>query len=126
MLVLYVCCFFFFPTTTAKKLTNNLLWYILAVRLFEEGTRKFIGYLGTPDGPASFPASRNRILDDDQKTAFTTIVWKGGAVFADRTGTTPVKVDPGRYQVMVAAQRKQTQGNFPVDFEVQQVAVITF
>lgn len=56
--------------------------------------------------------------------AFTAVAWRGGNIFVNRGDATPTKAPPGEYQVIVVAQRKLSQGNFPIDHEVYEVADI--
>jgi hypothetical protein len=98
---------------------------VVAIRLYNDALDNFVGYWDTPDGIAATPYGRNKNLGKDGNLAFRTADWRNGMIYTDRNATAPTKVSPGRYRVVVAAQKKFSQGVYPVDFEVYQVAVIT-
>ncbi|KAF9362243.1 hypothetical protein BGX34_006544 [Mortierella sp. NVP85] len=95
----------------------------LSFRLYDaEG--KLAGYLDTQRGIAASDSGRSGNLDANGKPVFKSTLWKGGNVFVDRNATTSTKPPPGRYTVVVAAQRKLSKGEYPADFEVYEVAVV--
>jgi hypothetical protein len=97
---------------------------IIAIRLHDEAGN-FVGYLDTPGGIAATPHGRDRDLDLNGNPVFRTTDWRSGMIYTDRKATTATKASPGKYKVVVAAQGKLSQGVYPGDFEIHEVALIT-
>lgn len=97
----------------------------LAIRLYDDATGNLVGYLDTPYGIAANAYGRSRNMEPGSKLVFETTDWRDGMIYTDRNAKTATRAPAGRYKVVVAAQRKFSQGAYPADFEVKDVAVIT-
>ncbi|KAK3811216.1 MAG: peptidase S8/S53 domain-containing protein [Benniella sp.] len=96
----------------------------LSICLHDEAGN-LVGYWDTPTGIAASPYGRDRDLTDEGELVIRTTDWSDGKIYTDRNATAATKVDTGTYRVVVAAQRKFSEGVYPEDFEVREVAVIT-
>ncbi|KAK3811223.1 MAG: peptidase S8/S53 domain-containing protein [Benniella sp.] len=96
----------------------------LSIRLHDEANN-FVGYLDTSGGIAAAPYGRDKDLDRDGKSMFRTTDWRNGMIYTDRNATTATKVSPRKYKVIVAAQGKLSEGVYPRDFEIHEVALIS-
>jgi hypothetical protein len=79
--------------------------------------------LNTLNGRAIYKVDRTRNLDEKGKRAYWSTSWRDGKVF-NRTTTTLTTPPAGDYKVMVAAQHKLSDGKYPADFEIHEVATI--
>ncbi|KAF8983237.1 hypothetical protein BGZ46_010609 [Entomortierella lignicola] len=99
----------------------------LSLRLFEAKSGKQVGYLNTQYGALAAPFGRNKNIDaKTNKPVYRTYGWYNGSVYTTLNATLPTAVPAGEYKVVVAAQRKLSSGKYPVDFEVYEVADVTF
>ncbi|KAK3811222.1 MAG: peptidase S8/S53 domain-containing protein [Benniella sp.] len=96
----------------------------LSIRLHDEAGN-LVGYLDTSGGISAAPYGRDGDLDHNGNPAFRTTDWRNGMIYTDRKATTATKASPGKYKVLVAAQGKLSEGVYPRDFEIHEVAVIT-
>lgn len=96
----------------------------LAYRLYNTATGKFAGFLNTLYGKAIYKFGRSRNVDDEGKRVQYTASWRESKVYVNRNTTTATAVPAGEYKVVVAARRKLSQGVYPIDFEVYEVAVL--
>jgi hypothetical protein len=93
--------------------------------LYNSASGSFAGYLNTPSGVGAFASGRTANVDDNNKQVYRSTSWWERKVFIDRSATTPTAIPVGEYKVVVAAQHKLSKGDYPADFEVHDVAVIT-
>ncbi|KAK3811221.1 MAG: peptidase S8/S53 domain-containing protein [Benniella sp.] len=96
----------------------------LSIRLHDEAGN-FVGYFDTPNGIAATPRGRDMDFGGGDNLEFQTTDWRNGMIYTDRKATTATKASSGKYKVVVAAQGKLSQGVYPGDFEIHEVAVIT-
>ncbi|KAF9406409.1 hypothetical protein BGZ94_003134, partial [Podila epigama] len=101
----------------------------LRLILVEAATNKFVGFLNTQYGAASLGSwGRNHYFvprDPNKKLEYRTWDWVEGKVFATADAKTPFTPAAGEYKVLVASQHKLSKGNYPADFEIQEVAHLT-
>ncbi|KAF9352733.1 hypothetical protein BGX26_009482 [Mortierella sp. AD094] len=99
----------------------------LSFQLLEAKSGKQVGYLNTQYGPVATSFGRSKNIDTNtNKPAIRTFNWLEGTVYTGINATLPTAVPAGEYKVIVAAQRKLSSGKFPADFEVYEVADVTF
>ncbi|KAF9110854.1 hypothetical protein BGX27_005818 [Mortierella sp. AM989] len=88
----------------------------LEIRVMDDQDN-FLGYLITPDSSAVGLVGRNENVDDEGDIDVTNWLWDGKIV-KTANSTDPIPLGNGTYKVIVAAQRKFTNGAFPQDYEV--------
>ncbi|KAK3820444.1 MAG: peptidase S8/S53 domain-containing protein [Benniella sp.] len=87
------------------------------IRVFDD-KKAFKGYVNTKGfGNAVGYSGRDKLHDDEGNENFKSWVWEG-KVLASANSTSPVTLPAGTYNLVVAAQRKFTKGNYPADYEV--------
>lgn len=109
---------------TGSIFFDHICYPSLAIRLYDDATGEFVGYLDTPSGIAAGACGRDRDLFPNGKRFFQTADWVDGKIYAGLKETA-IPAPAGKYKVVVAAQRKFSKGVYPEDFEVYEVAVIT-
>ncbi|KAI1298884.1 hypothetical protein EDD11_006608 [Mortierella claussenii] len=92
------------------------------IRLYDDKD-VFQGYMFTATATAVGPQGRQKNVDDNGLIAFTNWAWEG-MVMKEAKGTKPVALAAGVYRVVVANQRKMTQGQYPQDYEVFELGKI--
>ncbi|KAF9910497.1 hypothetical protein EC991_006314 [Linnemannia zychae] len=99
----------------------------LTIRVYTD-KNKFAGFMGSPSlGPAFGPVGRQMNLDEEtNEQQFIGWDWDGQVHFAKNNNSNVRNIVPsGTYQLVVAAQKKFTKGNYPADFEVYKLPMIT-
>ncbi|KAF8923686.1 hypothetical protein BGZ58_002656 [Dissophora ornata] len=97
-----------------------------SIRVFDSD-KKFVGYWFTDNtGTADMEwTGRQKNVDDQGKLVFTSWIWTG-KVMATANATAATTLPSGAYSVVVASQKKLTQGNYPADFEIYDFGSIKF
>ncbi|KAG0350955.1 hypothetical protein BGZ54_003502, partial [Gamsiella multidivaricata] len=100
---------------------------------YDEGD--LIGFLTSKDGGAAFGAT-GRMKNVDSATgqvAYTQYTWEGLVLPAEDTILAPIQLpnlpvdstyDVLPYRIVVASQKKLTEGNYPDDFEVFDLGIV--
>ncbi|KAF9087725.1 hypothetical protein BGX29_000698 [Mortierella sp. GBA35] len=99
----------------------------LTIRVHNEKDQ-LVGFLSSSGmGPAFGPSGRQMDIDEDTKAKkFVTWDWEGEIFLGDNATTSAQQIVPsGTYQIVVAAQKKFTKGNYPDDFEVYPLGPLT-
>ncbi|CAO3574562.1 unnamed protein product [Mortierella alpina] len=98
----------------------------LSIRIRDADTKIFQGFAWSDSlGPAFGWSGRDKDLDDNGFKKFGSWMWTG-QVFATKNMTMPRKQLPaGTYNIMVAAQRKLSMGEWPQDYEVYDLGDVT-
>ncbi|KAF9188153.1 hypothetical protein BGZ50_001521 [Haplosporangium sp. Z 11] len=94
-----------------------------SVRVFDDSSQ-FLGYMVSHQGEKAVGDSgRNPNVDKEGAMAYSKWIWSGMVALTANT-TEVTRLPPGTYNIVVACQRKFTQGNYPADFEVYNVGKV--
>ncbi|KAG0276750.1 hypothetical protein BGZ95_007096 [Linnemannia exigua] len=99
----------------------------LTIRVYND-KNQFAGFLSSPSqGPAFGSSGRQMDIDEETKQKQSKDWdWEGEIYFVENATSTAHQIVPsGTYQIVVAAQKKFTKGNYPDDFEVYKLASIS-
>ncbi|KAF9121729.1 hypothetical protein BGW39_010297 [Mortierella sp. 14UC] len=99
----------------------------LTIRVYTDNN-KFAGFMSSPSmGPAFGPSGRQMNVDEESnEQQFEAWDWEGEVYFVENATSTAHQIVPsGTYQLVVAAQKKFTKGNYPDDFEVYKLPLIS-
>ncbi|KAG0257813.1 hypothetical protein BG011_003742 [Mortierella polycephala] len=94
-----------------------------SVRVLDD-SNKFLGYMVSLQGTKLIRDSgRNPNFDQEGLVAFSQWSWSG-MIVPTANATEATRLPPGTYSIVVACQRKFTQGDYPADFEVYDIGKI--
>ncbi|KAK3826186.1 MAG: peptidase S8/S53 domain-containing protein [Linnemannia gamsii] len=99
----------------------------LTIRVYTD-KNQFAGFLSSPfKGPAFGASGRQMNIDEETKQKqFNVFDWEGEIYLVENATSAAHQIVPsGTYQIVVAAQKKFTKGNYPDDFEVYKLASIS-
>ncbi|KAG0270779.1 hypothetical protein BGZ95_001539, partial [Linnemannia exigua] len=89
------------------------------IRVFNPTTKKFLGYVVSGfNGAALFPTGRQSNLDNDGNPSSVLFDWHGQVLESEDPTAKPIQLPAGKYQLVVASQRKLSKGAYPADYEI--------
>ncbi|KAF9360577.1 hypothetical protein BGX26_008720 [Mortierella sp. AD094] len=98
----------------------------LEIRVFD-GQDNLLGYMSSVETETAVvgPTGRNKNVDDNGNMDLSNWVWDG-KVMKTANSTDATALDAGTYKVVVAAQRKFTNGTYPQDYEIYTIGNVKF
>ncbi|KAK3840219.1 MAG: peptidase S8/S53 domain-containing protein [Linnemannia elongata] len=99
----------------------------LTIRVYTD-KNQFAGFMSSPSkGPAFGTSGRQMNLDQEtNEKEFSGFDWEGEIYLVENATTTAHQIVPsGSYNIVVAAQKKFTKGEYPNDFEVYKLGTLS-
>ncbi|KAI1315506.1 hypothetical protein EDD11_000687 [Mortierella claussenii] len=120
---------FTFDLKTSKPVVQTRLGShtpLFSIRVFDE-KKNFQGFLSSESdaGAVSNWVGRQKNVDDLGHLVFSSFTWTGKVLPTANT-TEAVTLPSGTYQIVVASQKKLTQGAYPADFEIFDLGNVKF